>query len=113
MGGVSSISAKIYCSILHAILTSWIGAGRNGLRQRSDFDRLGQVEGGHGAVDEVDPTGNDMPALERPDMGEILVGDRHAAGAQLADDARHLQGVPQHHRVRQQAEATRRFIIAS
>ena len=43
-----------------------------GVSQHSYFDRVGQDEGGHGAVDEVDAAGNDMPALERPDMGEIL-----------------------------------------
>ena len=71
----------------------------------SGFDRLGQDECWHGAIHEVDPVGNDMPPLKGPDMGEMLVGNGYVVGAQFVDDPFHLQGVPQHHCVRQQAEA--------
>ena len=57
-----------------------------------------------------------MPTLQWPDVGQMLVSNDHAAGAQLGDDALHLQGVPQHHRVRQQPEAAGfvhdRFVVA-
>ena len=39
-------------------------------------------------------------------MGKIGVGDGQAAGPQVGDDALHLHRVPQHRRVRQQAQAT-------
>ena len=48
-----------------------------------------------------------MPTLKRPNMGDICVCDGHAGGAQFGNDALHLQGVPQNHDVRQQAETGR------
>lgn len=65
-----------------------------GVLRCSCLDRIGQDEGGHGAVDEIDAVGDDMPTLQRPDMSQMRVLNDHATGAQLGDDALHLQGVP-------------------
>ena len=73
---------------------------------RSGVDRFRHDEGRHGSVGEVDPVWGDVSALQRPDMDEVFVTDRCAAGAQFRDDALDLQGVPQHDGVGQQTETT-------
>lgn len=64
--GASSNSAKIYGSILYAILTPEIDAAGSGARAGV---RLRPVPA-HDAVDEIDTAGHDVTALERPDMGD-------------------------------------------
>ena len=56
--GVSSNSAKIYCSVLRVILPPEIGTLDSGAPEGSGFDRYRQGEGGHDAVDEVDAAGH-------------------------------------------------------
>lgn len=74
--GVSSGFAEIYGSALHAILTP-PGDRPPGLRRArgAGFDRFGQGEGAYDAINEIDAAELDLAALERPDVGKMVIGD--------------------------------------